>query len=573
MFSLRRSWLPALLLAALPLAVAQTHTDCDPTKKDCPNDPAFGTSHFFNFNSSPPIDTWEQTADGSITYDAEKGAIFKLAKQGESPTLRSKFYFFGGRTEMMMKVSTGTGIISSMMWLSDTLDEVDWEFFGTNATVAASNYYGKGNQESLNGGYHTTPFSVYEDYHNYTCIWTKDKLEWWIDGSLTRSLAAADANQTRNFPQTPMRISLGIWAGGDPRMAEGTRQWAGGTTNFDEGPFEMYVKSVLVTDGHLDSKEYVFGDRSGSWDSIEVIGGNSTAREALNKEPEKSLSDKFNDLPQGARVAIYAGSAALGAVIIFVGLFYFIRQRRRGKREAVAAAAKAEQERLELQALKSGGDRWDPSKGDYTVAEMHDDGTVREKAFDQLGPKPDNSWPDQGAAVAGGAAAVGAAAGAAAMAGGRGGGADPYGAPGPHSPGHQYGAAPQSPGHPYGAPPRSPGGYMSPQGNGPQSPVGYMGPQGGGQSQGGYMPPGPASPTYGGGFDPRAQGLPPRSGSAAPTYGGGGYDPRAQSPGVNMPPRSGSAAPQLPGYGPQGGYGGQGGHGGAHWADGNGGYR
>lgn len=271
MLSSLSPWLPAILLAALPLTAAQVTTDCNPMKKDCPDNPALGIEHHFRFNSSPPLDTWEKTASGDITYDSEKGAIFTLAKQGESPTLRTNFYFFGGRTEMMMKCAPGQGIISSMMWLSDTLDEVDWEFFGTNTTHAASNYFGKGDSDFSNGGYHDTGFDVQDDYHNYTTLWTEDKLEWWIDGDLVRTLLRDEANGGKNFPQTPMRLSLGIWAGGDPRLAEGTREWAGGDTDYDKGPFKMYVKDVKITDFGEGSKEYVYGDRSGMWDSIEIV--------------------------------------------------------------------------------------------------------------------------------------------------------------------------------------------------------------------------------------------------------------------------------------------------------------
>lgn len=269
--SLRQTWLAALLLAALPLTTAQVTTKCNPMEKNCPDNPALGIEHHFHFNSSPPLGTWEETAAGDITYDPEKGAIFKLTKQGDSPTLRTKFYFFGGRTEMMLKCAPGRGIISSMMWLSDTLDEVDWEFFGTNDTHAASNYFGKGEEDFGNGEYHPTGFDVYDDYHNYTTLWTQDKLEWWIDGKLVRTLVPDDAQGGKNFPQTPMRLSLGIWAGGDPRLPEGTQQWAGGSTNYDDGPFEMYVKSVKVTDYSTDAEKFVYTDKKGMWDSIKVV--------------------------------------------------------------------------------------------------------------------------------------------------------------------------------------------------------------------------------------------------------------------------------------------------------------
>lgn len=235
---------------------------------DCDADPGFGTEHLWNFNSSVTGDLWETTA-GTVKYDAEKGGIFTINKQGESPTIRTKFYFFFGRTEVVLKAAKGRGIISSMMWLSDVLDEVDWEFLGTNDTHGESNYFAKGREDFHNAIWHPMK-DIQDEYHNYTTVWTKESLEWYIDGNHVRTLNAKDANNTENFPQTPMRLSLGIWAGGDPSLPEGTRAWAGGDTNFDEAPFNMYVKKVLVSDASS-GKEYVYGDQTGSWESIKVV--------------------------------------------------------------------------------------------------------------------------------------------------------------------------------------------------------------------------------------------------------------------------------------------------------------
>jgi beta-glucanase (GH16 family) len=266
-----------LVLSAITLfgafilpAGAQVTTDCNPMNKTCPADPAFGLDHHFNFNSTPSSKLWETTA-GSVTYSADKGAAFTINKQGDSPTIRSKFYFFFGRTEILMKCATGTGVISSMMWLSDVLDEVDWEFFGTNATFAQTNYFGKGEPDFRNGGYYpVTGKSVHDDYHNYTTVWTSSSLQWYIDGRLVRTLLPKDAENGYKYPQTPMRLSLGIWAGGDPRMPNGTREWAGGDTDYSKGPFTMYVKSAQVTD-YSTGKEYVYGDKTGSFQSIKVV--------------------------------------------------------------------------------------------------------------------------------------------------------------------------------------------------------------------------------------------------------------------------------------------------------------
>lgn len=257
-------------VALLGLATAQTSTDCNPLKSTtCKANPAFSTDHLFNFTEAPNGQIWETTA-GKVTYDAEHGATFTINKQGDSPTIRTKFYFFFGRTEVWLKAAHGQGIVSSMMWLSDDLDEVDLEFLGGNNTHGSTNFFGKGRPDYKNSRWHAMPKGLQDDYHNYTTTWTEDQIDWWIDGDLTRTVKAVDANNTENYPQTPMRLSLGIWAGGDPTLPEGTRKWAGGDTDYKGCPYTMYVKDVRVTD-YSTGKEYVYGDQSGSHKSIKIV--------------------------------------------------------------------------------------------------------------------------------------------------------------------------------------------------------------------------------------------------------------------------------------------------------------
>lgn len=258
-----------LLSACLVSQVnGQLKSDCDPTQKTCDPDPAFGTEHTWIFNTSDSTNNWKTIA-GSVDYSADKGAAFTVAKQGDSTTLISDFYFFWGRTEVWLKAAPGQGIVSSIVWMSDDLDEVDWEMLGSKGENASTNYFGKGRQDWRNAGYHPIAGGAQADYHNYTSVWTKDKLEWYLDGEMVRTLLPAEANSTQNYPQTPMRLSLGIWAGGDPTLPQGTIDWAGGPTDYDAGPYTMYVKSAAVED-YSTGKEYIYGDKSGSWQSIQI---------------------------------------------------------------------------------------------------------------------------------------------------------------------------------------------------------------------------------------------------------------------------------------------------------------
>ncbi|KAL5611395.1 uncharacterized protein BROUX77_001551 [Berkeleyomyces rouxiae] len=543
MFSNRQTLLAVLVAMAVP-ALGQVTTDCNPMEKSCPNNPALGTTHEWNFTSQPDSSMWKQKVNG-VTYDPELGAKFTVSKQGDSPTLMSNFYFFWGRTEMMMRCANGTGIISSMMWLSDDLDEVDFEFMGTQPERSATNYFGKGIEDFSNGGYHNGTFNNQAGFHNYTVDWTENYLRWYIDGELIRTLTPNEANNTYNFPQTPMKFNIGIWAGGDPRLPQGTRDWAGGTTDYNAGPYSMYVKSVKITDYSNNSKEYQWSDRSGMANSIKVVNGTSAASAAINKAPEKSFSEKFNELSSGAKAGIFGGAGLVATAAVAGGLLYFCRQRKRGAAEAEAAEKAAEQSRQENSTMAAQGinpDAFNGSTGiDYNPL-MQQDTNYIANSLPNTPVNPQGPLDSYGAptmsGMAGAAMPIGAAVGVGATGGARKvSGAGPYAQPisnqvyqndGMPSPGLN----PYANNAGYTSNPQSPtGGFSHHNDNGNTVPVGGFGGSRGyervgspasnsgyAQSQGGYSAdaaspygaayPSPMPPTYGGGYGQTQDSIP-----------------------------------------------------------------
>jgi len=289
------------------------------------------------------------------------------------------------------------------------------------------------------------------------------------------------------------------------------------------------------------------------------------------------MAEKWAKLPSTAKTAIYASGAGLGAVILAFGLWYCIRQRRRGAREAKAAALQAEQDRLELQGFKSRGvnpDGFSNGNNDWTVAEVHDNGVVQEKRPEYVVNERPLDSPRSGSIPP-----------PLVFSNQQPGGNDWNTMGGPASP-----RSPRSP------PLQSPTGGMhampllQERSNSPR--VGSPGPQRtyspaparafSPAPQRSFSPapqrafsPAPSQYDNGmhhGGFDNGMHhaGMPQRSATLSGAYGGdsgyqGGFDgPRAQSPAHVMPPqRSGSAAPTYgQGYGaPQGqGYAQQGGY-------------
>lgn len=259
--------LVGLLASSICPVTAQTWTNCNPLNTTCPADMALGTQATWNFTDSLDESVWNIT-NGAIDY-LEVGAEFSIVRKLDSPTVQSNFYLFFGIVESHVRAAPGAGVVSSVVLQSDDLDEVDWEWVGSEGTVQ-SNYYSKGVATYGRAEYHNVNGNATKDFHNYTTYWTQEKLEWWIDGELQRTLTYDNATNGTTFPQTPMTVRIGVWPAGDPKNPPGTIEWAGGEIDYEKGPYNMYVSQVRVHD-FSSGKEYKYSDHSGTWQSIEVV--------------------------------------------------------------------------------------------------------------------------------------------------------------------------------------------------------------------------------------------------------------------------------------------------------------
>lgn len=249
-------------------ALAQTFTDCNPLKQSCKPDPALGGAENFDFTNGA-LNDWTVTfKPHRVTYDA-RGAELTVAEQGDNPTIQSDFFFMFGRVEAVLQAAPGVGIVSSFVLQSDDLDEIDLEWLGGDNTQVQTNFFVKGNTDTYDRGAFHPIANPTGELHTYAIEWTQEQITWFIDGAPIRTLLATDYH---GFPQSPMQIRIGIWAGGDPTNNPGTIQWAGGETNYQTGPYSMVIKSVNVED-YSTGHEYYYSDMSGTWQSIKSNGG------------------------------------------------------------------------------------------------------------------------------------------------------------------------------------------------------------------------------------------------------------------------------------------------------------
>jgi len=347
----------ALIAGLVSTTTAQTHTSCYPLNTTgCPDMQALGGNVTFNWNKTGiPKDgkVWKMPNQGKIDW-VEKGATFTIERSGDSPTANSVFYMLFGRLEIVMKVATGTGIISSAILQSEALDEIDWEFRGDDSTIL-TNYFGKGNTTTYDRGKdYKLDFSPQDDFHNYTIDWTHERIEWWVDGKNVRTLTPDEAQGGQQYPQTPMNVRLGSWAAGDPNKNDpGVVEWAGGVTDFSKGPYTMTIKSVYAKDYNTSAETYSWDDMdaSGDWQKVKVIKGKSEVLKEI-QEPH-GVKNRWAALSKGAQIGIIIGSISAVAIGALVMLFCCIKQRRVGKKEHEALLAEEQKEAAELSEYKA----------------------------------------------------------------------------------------------------------------------------------------------------------------------------------------------------------------------------
>lgn len=206
---------------------------------------------------------------GTPTYGSD-GVTFTVARSGDAPQLTSVFYIMFGRVEVTMKAAPGAGIVSSLVLLSDTLDEIDFEWLGADGSEVQTNYFSKGQTTTYNRGQFNPAPNNQAEFVTYTIDWTADRIVWYVGGTVVRTLRFDEAQG--QYPQTPMQVKFGAWSGGDPANPPGTIEWARGPTDYSRGPFSMHVRSAVVTD-YSTGKRYTYADQSGTWQSIRSEGG------------------------------------------------------------------------------------------------------------------------------------------------------------------------------------------------------------------------------------------------------------------------------------------------------------
>ncbi|VUC36444.1 unnamed protein product [Clonostachys rosea] len=294
--------------------VSQTFTTCNPLEKTCPAQPALGNRSIKCDFTEGKCDDFNLNPGTTISY-SDKGALFSIENDKQAPTISGKKYIFFGRVDVELMASPGQGVVTSVVLQSGDLDEIDWEWVGGRNDEVQTNYFGKGDTTTYDRGAKHPVAAPLTSYHVYSIEWTSKKVDWIIDNQVVRTLNYADAKGGSRFPQTPMEIKLGTWVAGLASNSEGTVEWAGGYTDFTKAPFQGWYKSISVVDyaggdapPKESIKEYLYGDKSGSWESIKVVRGEPSEESG---DDDKASSTTLQAIPSASSTA--SGTKTTGA--------------------------------------------------------------------------------------------------------------------------------------------------------------------------------------------------------------------------------------------------------------------
>ncbi|KAI0393692.1 concanavalin A-like lectin/glucanase domain-containing protein [Xylariaceae sp. FL0594] len=199
------------------------------------------------------------------------------------------FYILGGRYDVEMQIAPGQGIVSSAVLWSDIQDEIDWEFSGNQhgdkpfpppdgMWKVETNVFARGKMWDGAATYQKDALKPTTQFHTYSVDWDETHMDWYVDNKVVRSVKAANTPAGFTFPQSPMKLQVGVWGGGDPSNNYWTIQWAGGEIDFKGVPYTMYVKSVNITNKYP-ACQYRYRDKAG------LIGGIDQIKDGCSSSP------------------------------------------------------------------------------------------------------------------------------------------------------------------------------------------------------------------------------------------------------------------------------------------------
>ena len=163
---------------------------------------------------------------------------------------KQKFDRKYGRFEARIKIPRSQGMWSAFWMLGNNIDKVGWaecgeidimENIGREPSIVHGTIHGPGysGANGIGAGYSLPDNSVFaDDFHVYAVEWSENKIQWFVDGKLYKTITSKDISQNAQWVfDHPFFLILNLAIGGP---------WGGKPDNSTLFPGVMMIDYVRV---------------------------------------------------------------------------------------------------------------------------------------------------------------------------------------------------------------------------------------------------------------------------------------------------------------------------------------
>jgi beta-glucanase (GH16 family) len=185
--------------------------------------------------------------NGNLVIEAKKEKIGNNQYTSARIKTKGKFEFKYGKVEIRAKIPYGQGVWPALWMLGANIDSAKWpncgeadimENIGKEPKIIHGTMHGPGYSGALGIGY---PFQINEDfskaYHIFGLEWSKDKLDWFVDGKKYLSTNAKSIFGNKWVFNEKFYLLINLAIGG---------QWPGEPDNTTKFSQKFYVDYVRV---------------------------------------------------------------------------------------------------------------------------------------------------------------------------------------------------------------------------------------------------------------------------------------------------------------------------------------
>lgn len=200
------------------------------------NSDLFERSHHWS-NGFPFMNRWEEGAVG-FSKDGMNIELRDEPKSNEkykyrSGELRSRHFYGYGCYSIEMKPISFPGIVSSFFLFSGRHDkyegsngkhnEIDIEFLGKNTETVQFNFWTNDDDySSYNSVLIPLGFDASKEFHEYSILWKKEKIQWFVDGEMRYEVKQTKDKPIPSTADSRLKIMANVWPVNDKLSS-----WAG----------------------------------------------------------------------------------------------------------------------------------------------------------------------------------------------------------------------------------------------------------------------------------------------------------------------------------------------------------